>query len=108
MYKAVNVFLKSNSNSLSIEQTTTKMKTSYFTFTAFCAAAAIAAPDAPTRTWRGPNGRTIVSYIAKFDDANAGILPGAPIRGITPLGPYDSLYYSNMVGIKVVLPFRPT
>ena len=36
------------------------------------------------------------SEIAKFDNLNAGLVPGIPVRGITPLGPYQDLFYSNM------------
>jgi hypothetical protein len=33
------------------------------------------------------NGEEVVSYIAKFDDAPAGVLDDLPVRGFTPLGP---------------------
>lgn len=56
---------------------------------------AVEARDRPTRTGK-VNGQQVVSYVAKFDDVvNTGLAPGVPVRGITPLGPYDSLYYDS-------------
>ncbi|QIW96641.1 hypothetical protein AMS68_002159 [Peltaster fructicola] len=39
---------------------------------------------------------TTVEHLAKFDDANAGLVNGVPARGLTPLGPYENLYYDNL------------
>jgi hypothetical protein len=57
--------------------------------------AAAPAPGSPFST-KTVNGQQVVSYVAKFDDTNAGTAAGAPIRGLTPLGPYHNLYYDNL------------
>lgn len=56
--------------------------------------------DKPTKTWTASNGREAVSYVSKFDNANAGLLANLPVRGFSPLGPYDNLYY-NLDNINV-------
>lgn len=40
--------------------------------------------------------RTVVSHVAKFDNTNGGVIGGVPVRGVTPLGGYEDLYYDDM------------
>jgi len=38
----------------------------------------------------------VVSYVAKFEDAQAGLVADLPVRGVTALGAYEGLYYDHL------------
>ncbi|KAM0713545.1 hypothetical protein Q7P37_010507 [Cladosporium fusiforme] len=67
------------------------MKTFTAFFAALAAGTAFAAPTAHQS--RKP---TSVNHLVKFDNVPAGLIDGAPVRGLNPLGSHEGLYYSNM------------
>ncbi|GAB7362134.1 hypothetical protein MBLNU230_g2160t1 [Neophaeotheca triangularis] len=40
----------------------------------------------------------VVQYVSKFDEIQAGLVPGVPVRTITPLGAYNNLFF-DFLGI---------
>jgi hypothetical protein len=42
------------------------------------------------------NSQKFIPYVAKFDDVSAGLIANLPVRGITPLGVYNGLYYDHL------------
>ncbi|KAK3659483.1 hypothetical protein LTR56_001373 [Elasticomyces elasticus] len=50
--------------------------------------------EQPTSSWKGSNGATVVSYLTKFDNVEAGLIGSLPVRPISPLGPYNSLSFN--------------
>lgn len=65
------------------------MKTFTSFIAAFAAGTAFAAPTASKQSYG-------VDHLVKFDNVPAGLIDGAPLRGLNPLGSHESLYYSNM------------
>ncbi|KAK3669952.1 hypothetical protein LTR78_010124 [Recurvomyces mirabilis] len=78
----------------------TQLALATFGLVASAAALPVAGNDKPSGSWPAQNGAEVVSYTAKFDNVEAGLVGSLPVRPVTPLGVYDDLFFNlNVINV---------